>query len=177
MKTLVQSSWGRVIATFCSVALCPISVYAQSFTLSGTNAPDSVQNFPITLAPGTTNLGISVAGNATAFSHLLLKAGATPSELSHDFKAAEDGRSNAINLESPEFKLTNYVLQVRTPANSLTHGFTVTVATNVADMRSASRPATKPLASISQGSIGAATWHYYRVEIPTNMPGWRVLLS
>ncbi|HXU76815.1 MAG TPA: hypothetical protein VN794_09615, partial [Methylomirabilota bacterium] len=61
--------------------------------------------------PGTTN----------SFSHLLLKRGVAPSDTSYDFIALANGQTNAINLESPEFAVTNYVLRVRTPTNSLAH--------------------------------------------------------
>ena len=57
----------------------------------------------------------AITGNATAYSHLLLKAGATPSDTAYDYIAAQNGTTNAINLEAPEFKLTNYVVRVRTP--------------------------------------------------------------
>jgi hypothetical protein len=45
----------------------------------------------------------------------------------------------------------------------------------VADMRTV-RPVTKSIAFTNQGTIAAGIWHYYRVEIPTNVPGWRVQL-
>ncbi len=151
--------------------------FAQSFTLAGTNQPGTAQNFPITLAAGTTNLALSVAGSSTIYSHLLVKKGAAPNDLDYDFLAAQNSTANAINLEAPEFTLTNYVLRVRTPADSLAHSFKITVVTNTPDIRSASQPATKSSSSTSQGALTSATWHYYRVGIPPDASGWRILLS
>jgi len=178
MKRIVRPFWRRVIVGFCGFTLLTFSTFAQSFAFTGTNQPGTAQNFSFSLIPGTTNLGITVAGNATAFSHLLLKRGAAaPTDVDYDFQAAQDGASNVINLEVPEFIRTNYVLRVRTPADSLAHSFTVTITTNSPGIRSASRPATKSLVTTNQGTLTPSTWHYYRVEIPTNMPGWRVVLS
>ena len=157
------------IAFFCSEA------FSQS--LSGNNPPGGTTDFPISVSVGTTNLCLSVAGSPTAFSHLLLRRGAAPSDTDFDFIAAQNGQANAINLEQPELQTTNYVLRVRTPTNSLTHNFTVTVATNQADLRAISRPATKPLISTNQGGLTIGAWHYFRVDIVTNISGWRLRLN
>lgn len=162
---------------FGSLALCHLNTAGQSFQLAGTNQPGGGQNFAIPLAVGTTNLAISITGSAATYSHLLLRKGVAPSDTAADFSAAQNGAGNAINLESPEFTLTNYVLRVRTPETSLAHTFTVTVATNLAGLRSATHPVTKALVTTNQGALAASTWHYYRVEIPTNLPGWRVILT
>ena len=167
----------RVVLAFAILGLLTVNVGAQFFTLTGTNQPGTVRDFPFALSAGTTNLSIHVGGALTTYSHLLLKAGAPPSDTNYDFLAAESGKANAINLEAPEFRLTNYVLRVRTPSNSLAHAFTVTVTTNVSDLRTVARPATKSLISTNQGSLLTGAWHYYRVEIPTNVPGWRVILT
>ncbi|MGC3960347.1 MAG: PPC domain-containing protein [Verrucomicrobiota bacterium] len=100
-----------------------------------------------------------------------------PSDVAYDFIASQNGSANGINLEAPEFKLTNYVLRVRTPASSAAHSFTVTIVTNTAAIRTLATPATKSLVSTNQGTLATSSWHYYRVEIPTNTPGWRVLLT
>src|SRR5262245_40441923 len=102
MKRIVRPCWWRVIVALCGFSLVTFSTFAQSFNLTGTNQPGTAQNFPFTLIPGTTNLGISITGNGTAFSHLQLKRGAVaPTDLDYDFIAAQDGSSNAINLEVP----------------------------------------------------------------------------
>ncbi len=156
-------------------ALLTLNLSAQTF--SGTNAPGTFQDFALSLGPGATNLAITVPGTASAFSHLLLKAGGAPSDTSYDFIALANGEANSINLEAPEFAVTNYVLRVRTPTNSLSHSFTVTILTNVTDMRAANRAATKSLVSTNRGALNAGGWHYFRVEIPTNVPGWRIILN
>jgi hypothetical protein len=167
----------RVLLMFSSLILSTTCLPGQSYTLTGTNQPGTAQNLAISLTAGTTNLSVSVAGTANNYSHLLLKAGLAPGDADYDFIAARNGVANAINLEAPEFKLTNYVLQVRTPADSQAHSFTVTVSTNVSDLRTLTRPATKAIASTNQGALTVGTWHYYRIEIPANMPGWRAQLS
>lgn len=176
MKTF-SLSVRRILLALGAVILCTVNLGAQSFTFTGTNQPGATADFPVTLTAGTTNVSFSIAGNGASYSHLLLKAGATPSDLDHDYLAAQTGTTNAINLEAPEFKLTNYVVRVRTPASSAAHSFTLTVFTNVSDIRTAARPATKSLVMTNQGTLTAPTWHYYRVEIPTNTSGWRVQLA
>lgn len=168
----------------CQFWLCLLTLFlvarnssAQSYTITGTNQPGTTTDIPITLVPGSTNLSVSVAGSGAAYSHLLLKAGATPNDLDYDFGAAQNGTTNAINLEAPEFKLTNYVVRVRTPLSSATHSFTLTVATNATDVRTATRPATKSLITTNQGTLTAPAWQYYRVDIATNLTGWRVQLA
>ena len=149
----------------------------NAITLTGTNQPGVASFFQVAVAAGTTNLAISVNGNASAFSYLSLKAGAVPGTGDFDFSAAQSSTSNAINLELPQLQVTNYFLQVSTPANSAVHAFTITVTNNVTNLRSTSRPATKPIISVTQSAIAASTWHYFRVDVPTNMTGWRVVLS
>jgi len=146
-------------------------------TFFGTNAPGTAQDFAFTIAPGATNLSVTVAGTATNFSHLLLKKGGTPSDSDFDFIAQLDGVTNAINLELPELVATNYGLRVRTPTNSLAHEFVVTLATNLAGMRSASWPVSKPQATTVTGTLTNGQFHYFRFEIPTNSPGWRLVLN
>jgi hypothetical protein len=154
--------------------LTVVSVAAQTF--NGTNPPGSFQDFAFNVPPGTTNLAITVPGTNTAYSHLLLKKGTAPSDTDYDFIALANGQSNAIHLETPEFTVTNYVLRVRTPANSQSHAFTVTVTTNVTDLRSFARPATKPLVTATSGILLSNSWHYFRVDAPTNLPRWRIVL-
>lgn len=174
-----RTSWRhgvRVAFVFCGFALFTLSTLAQTFV--GTNAPGAAQNFAFTPGAGATNLAVAVAGSGSTYSHLLLRAGIAPTDTDYDFIAQLDGSGNAINLEGPQFKLTNYIARVRTPSSSLTHFFNLTVVTNVADLRAITRPATKPLVSTNTGTLGAAGWHYYRMEVPTNsFPGWRMVLT
>src|SRR5437762_10906243 len=133
--------------------LLALNLSAQTF--SGTNSPGTFHDFPLTLAPGATNLAVTVTGSPTAFSHLLIKAVGAPSDINYDFIALANGEANSINLEAPEFAVTNYVLRVSTPTTSLTHNFTVTVLTNVTDMRTANRAATKSLVTTNQATLNA----------------------
>jgi len=166
----------RVAFVLCGLALLPQSTSAQTF--SGTNAPGVAQDFAFSPGAGSTNLSLAVGGNSSSYSHLLLRAGLAPTDTDYDFVAQLDGLGNAINLEAPQFKLTNYFARVRTPASSLAHVFFLNVFSNVPNIRSVSRPATKPLISTNAGSLTAGSWDYYRIEIPTNnYSGWRVLVS
>jgi len=166
----------RVAFVFCGFALLTLRSHAQSFI--GTNAPGGAQNIAFTPGASSTNISVAVAGSGSTFSHLLLRAGIAPTDTDYDFIAQLDGAGNAVNLESPQFKLTNYIARVRTPLNSLTHVFTMNVVSNVLDMRGVARPATKSLLSTNTGTLAAGGWHYYRIEIPTNnFTGWRLLLT
>src|SRR5437867_2363861 len=155
-------------------ALRPASCGAQVFT--GSNVPGGFQDFNITIGAGVTNLAITLPGNSSAFSHLLLSKGVAPSDSSYDFIALANGQTNAVNLEPPEFTVTNYVLRVRTPTNSLTHNFTVTVTTNVTDLRTPARPATKSLVTLVNATITSNSWQYFRIDAATNLLGWRLVL-
>ena len=161
----------------CALVALTLKLPAQSYTLTGSNAPGATRDFPITIPASVTNVAISVGGTASTYSHLLLRAGATPTDANYDFIAALDGQANALNLEAPQLTPASYFLRVRTPVSSLTHSFTVTVATNLAGLRSAATPATKPLTSTTTGDLAAFGWHYYRVEVPVGLPGWRVVLN
>src|SRR5262249_31176505 len=81
-----------------------------------------------------------------------------------------------INLEAPEFTATNYVVRVSTPASSASHSFTLTVTTNVSNIRSAAAPATKSLVALTAGILGSNGTNYFRVDVPTNLPPWRIVL-
>lgn len=177
MKTDARFRVARVVLAFLGLAVLNLNLLAQSYTLTGTNQPGAAMDFSIPLGPGATNLSLSVAGTASSYSQLLLRAGVAPSATNYDYIALQTGQGNAINLEAPEFKLTNYVLRVFTPTNSLAHTFTVSVLTNATDFRSLTRPATKTLITTNQGTLIAASWHYYRIDVPTNVTGWRVLVS
>jgi len=146
-------------------------------TFTGVSTPGSVRDINLTVGAGATNFSMSISGTAAQFSHLLLKAGGPPTATVFDFIAAADGQVNAIRLERPDVKTTNYVLRVQTPTNSQTHSYTVTVTPNEAGLRTASKPATKALVSSAQGSLTPSSWHYFRVDVPTNISGWKLTLS
>jgi large repetitive protein len=158
------------------VLCCAAPALAQTY-LTGVNAPGATHDYPLTIGASTTNLSLTVAGSAATFSHLLLKKGGTPSDTDFDFIAAADGQTNALNLERPELTATNYVLRVRTPTNSAAHSYTVTVVSNQTDLRSLARPTTKPIVGTAQGAVTPGSWQYFRIDITTNLPGWRILLN
>ncbi|MGC3957326.1 MAG: hypothetical protein QM813_05015 [Verrucomicrobiota bacterium] len=146
----------------------------------GTNAPGTGANFNFNIGAGITNLALVISNNSSAWSHLLVKKGGMPTDVDFDFVARLDGRTNAVALDVPEFSTGNYGLRVRTPAASLQHGFTVALTTNRADLRSADYPVLKPVefaATATLTNAGAGAWHYYQVDVPTNLPGWRVVVS
>jgi len=174
IRQILRAS-SRPLLCFGWLAFVCFEAFPQN--LSGNNPPGGITDFPISVSAGTTNLSLSVAGSPTTFSHLLLKRSTAPGDTDFDFIAAQNGQANAINLEQPELQTTNYVLRVRTPTNSLAHNFTVIVATNQADLRGISRPATKPLVSTNQGGLTIGAWHYFRVDIVTNISGWRLTLN
>src|SRR5688572_20567935 len=139
-----------------------LPVLAQTF--SGTNAPGSATNFSLTLTAASTNLSIIVAGNSSAYSHLLLKRGSAPTDLDYDFISAFNGQTTALHLEIPELSAGDYFIRVRTPVGSQIHNFTVVLQTNVSDMRSIGRPVSKPFDSGSLGVISANVRQYFRFE-------------
>jgi hypothetical protein len=159
--------------TLLALSIAPAS--AQPF--SGNNPPGAFQDFTVSIGAAASNACLTVPGNATAFSHLLLKRGGSPSYSDFDFIALQDGQTNAINLERPALQTGSYTLRVWTPTNSGAHSFTVTVLTNQADLRSAARPLTQSLAATNQGTLPVGAWHYFRTDLASNIFGWRVLLN
>jgi hypothetical protein len=152
-----------------------LSLNAAIYT--GTNQPGTSQDFPLTVTAGTTNTAFTINGSGSAFSQLRLKAGVAPTDTDYDFLAAQSGTSNAIHLEVPDLRITNYVLRVSTPSNSAAHTFLLTITNNLGGIRSSNRPATKAITSTTTSSIAPSSWQYFRVEIPTNISGWRVLVT
>ena len=172
----MQRNGKGLLAAVVLAAMAVTTVRAETF--SGINAPGTSTNFPFLVSAGTTNFSLTVANTTSEFSHLLLKLGGTATTADYDFIAQfDDGRTNAINLELPECVATNYEVMVYTPTNSAEHAFVVMLETNVADLRSASLPAAKPQAFIADGSLTNGQWQYFQVEIPTNSPGWRLVLN
>ena len=172
--------------SFCASILLSLSIFlsldqlaAQTFV--GTNAPGQSTNFSLTIGPGATNLSLVVSNSAAAYSYLLLKRGATPTDTDFDFISRLSSQTNQINLELPELILTNYGLRVSTPASSGSQPFTVVLTTNRTDVRSAGYPVLKPLVFSSTGALtntGIGAWHYFQVDMPSNLlTGWRIVLS
>ena len=160
------------------VFLASLPLLAQEFT--GTNSPGAATNFTFSVEPGATNLSLALSGSSGAWSWLLLKKGAEATELDFDFASRLDSANNRINLEPPEFEATNYGLRVVTPPASGTHEFTATLTTNRTDLRASSYPVLKPLVFSTTGVLSnspSGAWHYFQVDVPTNLPGWRIVLS
>ncbi len=161
---------------FLSLIVCLLTPHlgssAQSFT--GTNAPGGVTNFSFAVPASATNLSFTLPGSATAYSHLLIRRGATPTDTVYDFSSQIAG-TNAIHLELPEAAPGTYHCRVRTPAASTAHGFTLTVASNLSDLRTAQKPVTRLLTNgvPTRGVATASSRHYFRVELLTNS-GWQV---
>ena len=171
----------RRLLIFLALFACgqPSGLYAQSFT--GTNVPGAGSNFTFTVGASATNLSLVVSNNLSAYSYLLLAKGRPPTDVDFDFVSRLVGATNRINLQSPEFVATNYGLRVLTPAASASHGFAVTLTTNRTDLRTAPYPVLKPIAFTTTGTVtnapGAEGWNYFQVDVPTNLPGWRLVLS
>ncbi len=174
MKT---NDW-RVLSLVCFLATTSI-LKAQTFM--GTNAPGTGANYSFTLGASVTNLSLVISNSSAAYSYLLLAKGRAPTDTDFDFSARINGVTNQINLQAPEFVATNYGLRVLTPATSTTHSFTVNLTTNRTDLRQPGHPVWKPLSFTTTGVItnvaGAGAFHYFQVEAPTNLPGWRLVLS
>lgn len=171
-----RAAWAalRSLALIAMTGLAVPGSFSQTFT--GTNLPGGFQDFDITVSSGATNLAIVVPGNTGEFSHLLLKRGGTPSQSDYDFIALANGHTNAIHLELPELSAGSYVVRVLTPAISAAHNFTASVAVNVPDLRLAARPVNKPLVTATHGVLTSNSWHYFRIDAPTNLPRWRIVL-
>ena len=156
----------------------PFRAGAQNLTFVGNNQPGAGSSFTFTLGSGATNLALVVTNSATAFSHLYLKRGGVASLTNYDFVSRLDRTTNSINLEPPELVAgSDYGLWVYTPTNSLAQAFTVALTTNRADARLASMPILKPLAFSATGTVLAGGAQYFQIDVPTNLPGWRLVLT
>jgi hypothetical protein len=174
MKTIVRRYHAVVVTSL----LC-WSAPGQPFV--GTNAPNTASNFTVTLPAGSTNFSLVVSNSAAAYSYLSIKFGGTPTDSDFDFISRLNGRTNRINLQTPEFMAGTYGLRVRTPSSSATQAFSVVVTTNRTDVRSAAYPVLKPHVFSTTGRLTntpvSGTWHYFQIDIPTNLPGCRIVLS
>jgi hypothetical protein len=169
MKRIVLSIAGALL----SLAW---GVHAQNFT--GNNQPGAGTLFTFTVGTGVTNLSLSVSNSGTAYSYLFVKRGDGASASTYDFVSRLSKTNNAVNLELPDLTPgTNYSLWVQTPTNSAAHAFTVTLSTNRTDARQATMPILKPLAFLTSGNVAAGGAQYFQVDVPTNLPGWRIVLT
>jgi hypothetical protein len=154
----------------------PFRAGAQSFL--GNNQPGTGSSFVFTVGAGATNMSLVVSNSSTVFSYLYLKRGGAASLTSYDFVSRLDRANNAINLEPPELVTgTNYSLLVYTPNSSAGGPFAVWLTTNRVDARLASMPILKPLAFSVTGTVPAGGAQYFQIDVPTNLPGWRIVLT
>lgn len=162
-----------------SLVISTVDTSAQTFI--GTNAPGAATNYSFTVGVGATNLSLIISNAPATYSYLRLAKGRTPTDTDFDFISRLNGATNRINLQSPEFVVTNYGLRVSTPAGSTTHAFSVVLTTNRTDLRTAAYPVLKPLAFTTTGVLtngaGLDAFHYFQVDMPTNLPGWRIVLN
>src|SRR5580765_4576427 len=151
MKSLLRSSASAAtpLPVFFFVTLSALlfwpSPNAKAQTFIGTNSPGQGTNYTFSTTAAATNLSLVISNSAGAYSYLMLKKGGTPTDTDFDFVARVSGQTNEINLELPEFAVTNYGLRVSTPGSSATHNFRVLYTTNRTDMRSAPYPVLKPV--------------------------------
>lgn len=138
-------------------------------TFVGTNAPNTGTNFNFSVAAPIATLAITLPNSGPAYSHLLLKKGTPPTDTSYDFISDFNSTSNYINLGGVETTPGTYYLRVRTPSNSPTHAFTLTVQTNHPGIRT-QLPVSKPIDFLANGSMSAGTWHYYRIHLTNATP-------
>ena len=172
MKSL--GSFFRVGLIFCLSLLAGI---AMGQSLVGTNTPDTARNHTFNVVAGVTNFSLVVSGSVSTFSHLLVRRGVAATDTDYDFASQWNGMTNSIYLELPQASQTNFHIRVRTPANSLSHSYTVLLRTNTTLYKTEHKPVMKPLTS---GNVVALITnggrHYFRFEMPTNLP-WQVLLD
>jgi hypothetical protein len=151
---------------------------AAAETFVGTNAPGTETRFDFSLAAGVTNLSLSVSNTATVYSYLYLKRGGIAAVTNYDQVSRLDRLTNAINLEGADVQGgTNYSFLVRTPTTSTTHPFRAVLLTNVVGLRSTTYPVTKPVLFSVSGSLGRGEANVFQVDVPTNLPGWRLVLT
>ena len=136
---------------------------------TGTNQPSQDSDFSFEVSADVTSVTLTVSGDGEAWSHLLLKKGSPPTNDLYDFSSQYDGQDNSIQVELPEISEGTWYLRVRTPAASGVHSFNVQIVTQTASIQ--------PQNFQSSGELSSGEWDYYRVEIPENSPGWRMVLN
>ena len=107
------------LALCLSVAALTIN-HAQAQTFIGTNAPGQGTNYSLSVGAGATNLSLVISNASSVYSYLLLAKGRPPKDTDFDFVSRINGATNQINLEGPEFAITNYGLRVLTPLSVAT---------------------------------------------------------
>lgn len=149
---------------------------AQSF--SGTNASGAGTLFEFTLDAGATNLSLSLSNTSTAYSQLYLRCGGTASVTNFDQVARLAKTNIALNIELADLHPgSNYSLLVYTPAASAQHAFTAQMSVNRSGFRFLGAPVWKPVEFSVNGSLNAGTTNVFQIDVPTNLPGWRIVLS
>jgi hypothetical protein len=152
-----------------ATALC-----AQTYV--GTNAPGGVADFTVQIGAGSTNLAITLTGDNSGYSLLLLRKGVTPTETAYDYASLEANRPNALFLENPELSSGTWHIRIKTPATSPAHRYSLLVQTNRSDLRGPNTPVTKPLNTQFTSTIAGGSNQFFRVQLPTNMM-WRISLE
>ncbi len=170
MKSLVPLPF--VLAAF-------LAAVAPAQTFSGTNASDAFTDFNLSVASGQTGLAVETTNNTGGqFSLLFLKAGGGATESSFAFAATQsNGVQNTIYLESPELVSGSYGLRVKTPAASSAHSFNVLATANPTGLRTSAKPVSKPVNGSASGTLTAGNYHYFRVDLPSGLDGWRAVLT
>lgn len=164
-------------ALFAACSLAVSTLPAQTFT--GTNQTDTFSDVSILVGGGQAGLAVETTNNTGGtFSQLYLKAGGGATESNFDFSAeSTNGAQNTIYLEPPELVSGSYSLRIKTPFSSTAHAFNVVATANPAGLRSASKPVSKPVTGSASGMLTAGNYHYFRVDLPAGLPGWRAVLT
>ena len=168
-----------IAATFVCAGVVAHGQVQQGF--AGSNAPNSGSDFQFTIPPGVANFSVVVTnGSTTAYSWLLMTTNGVPTNADYTYGSRVTWTSSAprnqISLEAPECVAGTHGLRVYTPSSG-THNFGVVLYTNRVDLRSATYPATKPVAFTTTGTLSSGQWHYFQVDVPATLPnGWRIAL-
>jgi hypothetical protein len=156
----------RVAASCFALLISTFTLSAQTF--GGLNLPGASSDFNFTIDGTVTNISVIVPGSATAYSDVLLKRGTPPTDTSYDYISKLTSTTNSIHLEAPELSPGTYFIKVRTPSGSATHSFSLQLQKNLSDMRSATRPVSKPLGSLVNSIISANGRQYFKLDLATN---------
>ena len=182
MTSLLYSLMSRIAnMLLIGTVLCSTLRAETPEVFLGTNAPGEETHFAITVPEGSANLSLTVTNNSSgAFSWLLLTPGGIPTATDFTYASRlNEAKPNQINLEAPELATGDFGLSVFTPINAAdSHNFNVIMTTNRTDLRSAEYPVMKPVNFSTTGSLTNTQWHYFQVDMPTNLlSGWRITLN
>src|SRR5512135_358675 len=142
-----------VFGVYLLVGLLGSQARLTAQTFIGTNAPGQGTNYGFSVGAGATNLSLVISNASSTYSYLLLARGRAPTDTDFDYISRINGATNQVNLQGPEFVVTNYGLRVLTPAASAAHSFTVLMTTNRTDLRQPAYPVLKPHAFTTTGTI------------------------